>query len=396
MNWNRKRTYVVLGSTLVLAGAAATFVIGGQGAPAAASSTAAPAAATEVDVADVIERSIVEAQDFSGQIEAIDDVDVRPLVSGAIVGVHFKDAALVAKGARLFTIDPRPYKAAFDVAAAQVAAAQSRAGYASTDAARAERLLADNAIAKRDYDQVQNASREARANLQAAQAQLETARVNLGYTQILAPVAGRASHAELTVGNVVSAGAGAPVLTKIVSVSPIYASFEVDEQTYLKVLSREGKASIPVRIGLADEPGFSRQGLIDSVDNRLSAGSGTIRVRARINNPDGRLVPGLYARIEIAGGSPHAALLIADTAIGTDQDKKFVMVVDRADRVQRREVTLGGLHEGLRIIQAGLRPGERVIVDGVQRVAANDRVKPHMTAMPRAWRQAALLLTPRA
>jgi multidrug efflux system membrane fusion protein len=341
----------------------------------------APVVGPEVDVAKVVSSVITDFQDYSGKIEAIDDVDIRPLVSGTIVAVHFKDGALVKKGDLLFTIDQRLYQAEVDRAAAQVAAVQSRNGYAATDAARAERLLAQNAIAKRDYDQAQNASRESVANLKGAQAALEAAKVNLAYTQIVAPVSGRVSRAEMTVGNVVSAGANAPVLTKIVSVSPIYASFQVDEQTYLRFLSRDAKSAIPVSLGLANESGFSREGQVDSVDNRLDTSSGTIRVRARFDNANGQLVPGLYARVKVGGGAPHPAVMVDDAAIGTDQDKKFVMVVDNENRAQYREVTLGGLHNGLRIIEKGVQANDRIIVNGLQRARPNDVVKVNAIAM---------------
>jgi multidrug efflux system membrane fusion protein len=317
-------------------------------------------------------------------MEAVDKVEIRPLVPGTIVAVHFADGALVKKGDALFTIDPRPYVAAVDQAAAQLAAAQARNGYTSTDAARAERLLADNAIAKRDYDEKQNASHEAAANLKAAQAALETAKINLTYTQITAPVSGRVSRAEMTVGNIVSTGSSAPLLTTLVSVSPIYASFDVDEQTYLRYLSRDSRASVPVSLGLANEEGFSREGKVASVDNQLNTGSGTIRVRARFDNADASLVPGLYARIKVGGGTPHPAVLIDDAAIGTDQDKKFVMVVDADNRVQYREVTPGTLSEGMRVIVKGLQPGERIVVNGLQRVRPNDVVKANSVAMASA------------
>jgi multidrug efflux system membrane fusion protein len=338
-------------------------------------------AGSEVDVAMVVTETITDYQSYSGRLEAIDDVDIRPLVPGTIMAVHFKDGAMVNKGDPLFTIDQRLYQAEVDRAAAQVAAEQSRSGYTSADAQRADRLLPQNAIAKRDYDQAQKAANESSANLKAAKAALETAKVNLSYTRIFAPVAGRASRAEMTVGNIVSAGANAPVLTKIVSVTPIYASFQVDEQTYLRFLSRNSRTSVPVSLGLANEKGFSREGKIDSVDNRMDTGSGTIRVRARFDNADGELVPGLYARIKVGGGTPHLAVMVDDAAIGTDQDKKFVMVVDKENRAQYREVIVGPLHEGLRVIEKGVEPQERIIVNGLQRVRPNDAVKANSIKM---------------
>src|SRR3984957_8974445 len=380
---NRKSVVGALGALFVVGTVAGIgFSHGRDSSPVRAvqAAEAAPSAA-EVDVATVVSKTITDYQSYSGRLEAIDKVEIRPLVPGTIVAVHFKDGALVRKGDPLFTIDPRPYVAEVDRASAQLAAARARNGYTATDAARADRLLVDNAIAKRDYDQAQNAAREAQANLKAAQAALETAKINLTYTQIVAPVSGRVSRAEMTVGNIVSTGSSAPLLTTLVSVSPIYASFDVDEQTYLRYLSRDSRASVPVSLGLANEDGFSREGKGASVDNQLDAGSATIRVRARFDNADGSLVPGLYARIKVGGGTPHPAVLIDDAAIGTDQDKKYVMVVDKDNRAQYREVTLGTQSDGMRVIVKGLEPNERIVVNGLQRVRPNDVIKPNAVAM---------------
>jgi membrane fusion protein, multidrug efflux system len=379
MNVTRKRLCLALAAGLIATGIGAGALFHGLDLE-AAEAAAPPAPAAEVDVARVVVTTITDYQDYSGRLEAIDKVDIRPLVPGTITAVHFKDGSLVRKGDALFTIDERPYAAEVDRAAAQVAVAMAHNGYAVTDAARAGRLLADNAIAKRDYDQAQNAASEAAANLKAAQAALEAAKINLDYTHIVAPVSGRVSRAEMTVGNVVSTGASAPVLTTVVSVSPIYASFDIDEQTYLRYLSRH-KASVPVELGLADEAGFSREGAVDSVDNRMDTGSGTIRVRARFDNADGVLMPGLYARIKVGGGSPHPAVMVDDAAIGTDQDKKFVMVVGRDNRVQYREVEIGALHDGLRVIEKGVQANETIIVNGLQRAHASDLVKANLVAM---------------
>ncbi|WP_436209009.1 efflux RND transporter periplasmic adaptor subunit [Caballeronia sp. LjRoot31] len=369
---------------LVVAGGLCLLATGhlkGAGPAVAAEAAVAAAAHVEVDVATVVAKTITDYQDYSGRLAAIDKVEIRPLVSGTIIAVHFRDGDLVKKGDPLFTIDPRPYLAAVDQAGAQLAAAQAHEGYTSTDAARAVRLLADNAIAKRDYDLAQNASREAIANVKAAQAALETARINLAYAHITAPVTGRVSRAELTVGNVVSTGANAPLLTTLVSVSPIYAEFDADEQTYLRYLGRDSKETVPVLLGLANETGFSRTGVIYSVDNRLDTTSGTIRVRARFNNEDGTLVPGLYARVQVGGGVPHAAVLIDDAAVSTDQDKKFVMVLDANDRVHYREVVLGDQHDGLRVIRKGLVAGDRIVVSGLQRIHPEDVVRAKMVPM---------------
>lgn len=347
-----------------------------------ASSPAAPTIVPEVDVATVVQKTITDWQSYSGRLEAVEKVDVRSQVPGTIVSVNFKDGALVKKGDTLFVIDPRPYAAEVDRAQAQLAAAQARTGYTQSDWERAQRLLADNAIAKRDYDEKQNAAREASANLKAAQAAVETARINLGYTKIVAPVAGRVSRAEITVGNVVSAGASSAPLTTLVSVSPIYASFDADEQTYLQYLSRAKDGSkVPVELGLADESGYSRSGTIESVDNRLDTSSGTIRVRARFDNQDGALIPGLYARVKVGGSEPHPALLIDDAAVGTDQDKKFVLVVDQSNHVVYREISVGSMQGNLRVVKGGLQATDRIVVNGIQRVRPGDSVRAHMVPM---------------
>ncbi|VVD72844.1 efflux RND transporter periplasmic adaptor subunit [Pandoraea nosoerga] len=339
--------------------------------------------AVEVDVANVISRTVTDWQSYSGRLDAVDRVDIKPLVSGTITAVHFKDGQLVKKGDPLFTIDPRPYAAEVDRAAAQLASAQARDVFASTDLARAQRLIADNAIAKKDFDQKENAAREAAASVKAARAALEAARINLGYTQIVAPVSGRVSRAEITVGNTVSAGAQSPALTTVVSVSPIYAAFDVDEQTYLRYLSRDTAkpGGVPVDLGLANEAGYSRKGTVYSVDNRFDTTSGTIRVRARFDNTDGALVPGLYARIRVGGGEPHPALLVDQAAIGTDQSKKFVLVLDAQNKVQYREVQLGERHGGLVEVAGGLKEGERIVVNGLQRVRPGDAVSPKVVKM---------------
>lgn len=348
---------------------------------ASAPAQAAPMA-PEVDVASVLKKTVTDWQSYSGRLEAVDRVDIRPQVSGTIVSVNFKDGALVKKGQTLFVIDPRPYAAEVDRAKAQLAAAKAHDSYAEADWQRAQRLMADNAIAKRDYDEKQNNALGAAADVKAAQAALETAQINLGYTTIAAPVAGRVSRAEITVGNVVSSGAGAAPLTTLVSVSPIYASFDVDEQTYLRYIGRaRSGAEVPVELGLANETGYSRKGTIASVDNRLDTSSGTIRVRARFDNPDGTLVPGLYARVKVGGGQPHDALLIDEAAIGTDQDKKYVLVVDKQGAVAYREVKLGAQHGNLRVITAGLSAGDRIVVNGVQRVRPGQTVRAHMVPM---------------
>lgn len=347
------------------------------------SATAAVPPAASVDVAIVETRNIIDWHGYSGRLEAVDRVEIRPQVSGILTAVHFKDGSLVKKGDVLFTIDPRPYAAEVAHAEAQRTGAEARVAYTASDVARGQRLLADNAISKRDLEEKQNAAREATANLQSAQATLRIARLNLEYTQIKAPIDGRMSRAEATVGNLVTANASTS-LTTLVSSSHIYASFDVDEQTFLKVVNpaRTAKGTqLPVYLGLANEEGFPRQGRISSVDNRLDTTSGTIRVRAIFANPEGLLVPGLYARVRLGGGASHNAVLIDERAVGTDQDKRFVLVVDASNRTVYREVHPGATRGGLLVIEDGLKPGERIVVNGLQRVHPGDAVTPQLVPM---------------
>jgi multidrug efflux system membrane fusion protein len=369
---------------LVLAAAlAGLFSVGGGLAvfhtKAGAASATIPAAVT-VDVAEVASHVITDWQQYSGRLEAVERVEIRPQVSGILTVVHFKDGSLVRKGDPLFTIDPRPYAAEVARAEAQLAGAEARAAYTASDLARSERLLADNAIARRDFDEKQNAAREADASLQAARAALKVAQLNLEYTRITAPIAGRASRAEVTVGNLVAPGSG-PALTTLVSAGSVYAAFEVDEQSYLKVVSGAKGKALPIHLGLADEEGYPRVGRLSSVDNRLDSSSGTIRLRAIVDNPDGRLVPGLYARIQMGGASQRDALLVDEKAVGTDQAKRFVLVVGDGNQTVYREVQLGSVQDGLRIVESGLKTGERIVVNGLQRVRPGDTVNPNLVPM---------------
>lgn len=300
-------------------------------------------------------------------------------MSGTLTTVHFSDGSLVKKGDVLFTIDPRPYQAAVDHAKALVVSAEARVAYTGSDLARGKRLLDNNAIARRDYEEKRNASRRAVADLQASEATLESAQLNLEHTRILAPISGRMSRAEVTPGNVVAAGAGSAPLTSLVSVSRLYASFDVDDQSFLKVVNParvSGAREVPVYLGLANEENHPRPGKLASIDNTMDTSSGTIRVRAVFDNPDGTLVPGLYARIRLGGGAPHEAVLIDDRAIGTDQNKRFVVVVDETNKTSYREVHLGTSRKGWSVVETGLKAGERIVVNGLQRIRPGDVVAP--------------------
>jgi multidrug efflux system membrane fusion protein len=344
---------------------------------------AAPVAGpAEVDVATVVYKPVTDWQSYSGRLQAIDHVDIRAQVPGTIMAVYFKDGQMVKKGDPLFLIDPRTYSAAVDRAAAQLAAAHAHEKFTSADSQRAQKLLQGNAISQRDFDDRSNAALVATADVKAAEAALEDARVNLGYTKIVAPVDGRMSRAEQTVGNIVAAGFSSPALTTLVSMNPIYAGFDVDEQTYLKYLSQAADHDVAVRLGLANETGFSRTGKIASVDNQLNSTTGTIRVRASFDNADGVLLPGMFARVAVGGGTAHPAILIDDRAISTDQAKKYVLVLDDKDHAQYREVFPGLMVDGLRVVDSGLKPGERIVVNGLQRVHPGDPV--HAKVVPMA------------
>ena len=376
MSQQHKR--LVLAATL-----AGLFTLGGGLAVYHSQAGAAPvvaAPAATVDVAEVARRAVTEWQQYSGRLEAVERVEIHPQVSGILTAVHFKDGSLVKKGELLFTIDPRPFAAEVARAEAQQAAMEARVAYTASDLARGERLLAENAIARRDFDEKQNAAREAKANLQAARAALKVAQLNLEYTRITAPIAGRVSRAEVTVGNLVAAGNG-PALTSLVSADRIYAAFDVDEQSYLKVVNSAQGKDLPIHLGLADEDGYSLEGRLSSVDNRLDASSGTIRLRALVDNPDGRLVPGLYARIRLGGASQRDALLVDEKAVGTDQAKRFVLVVGESNQTAYREVQLGSVQDGLRVVESGLKAGERIVVNGLQRVRPGDPVTPNIVPM---------------
>ena len=286
----------------------------------AAQAQTAPAA-PQVDVAEVVNKSIVDWQRYSGRLEAIDRVDIRPLVSGTLTAVHFRDGTIVKKGDVLFTIDPRPYAAEVDRAAAALTAARAALPTPPANWRAASACWATTPSPAATSRKSRTPPAKPPPTCKAPRPRWTTP-LNLGYTRIEAPVAGRVSRAEVTVGNVVAAGAASVPLTTLVSVSKMYASFDVDEQTFLKYINpaRNGKAgSVPVELGLANEDGYSRTGVVQSVDNRLDATSGTIRVRAEFDNADGSLLPGLYARIRLGGTEPRQAVLIDEKAIGTDQ-----------------------------------------------------------------------------
>jgi multidrug efflux system membrane fusion protein len=384
---------------LVAAGAAYKLVPGMAGPAAGPPASAAP---TPVSVAVVEQKDTAIWSDFSGRVEAVGRVEVRPRAAGAILKAHFREGALVRQGDLLFTIDPAPYAAEVQGAEAQVASAQARLALGAKELQRAQQLVGNGFTPQRDVDQRVNELRAAEANLRAMQAALDTARLNLGYTEVRAPIAGRAGRIEVTAGNLVPAGPTAPVLTTLVSVSPIYASFEADEQSLARALAslpggganqsggddpRGGAditdelADIPVQMGTLGLAGTPFLGKLQLVDNVVDARSGTIRVRAAFDNPDGKLMPGQFARLRLGLARTEPALAIDERAIGTDQDRRFVMVVGDDNKVAYRQVALGPTADGLRLVTSGLKPGERIVVNGLQRIRPGATVAPETVAM---------------
>lgn len=327
---------------------------------------AAAPAAPPVSAAVVVEKAVLETQEFSGRLEAIDVVEIRSRVSGYITAVNFKPGAEVKKGDVLFVIDPRPYQAEADRTQAAAGAARARADLARLELQRADRLLADKAIAQREFDERDASQKELDASARAAAAEHEAARLNLAYTRVTAPINGRVSKAEITLGNLVDATA---VLTSVVSLDRIYASFDGDEDTYLRVSRRIHKGeAVDVKIGLANEQGYPHSGKLEFVDNQLDSRSGSVRMRATLANAERQLAPGLFARVQVAGGAPSQQILIQDRAISTDQDRKFVYVVDKEGKAEYRAVKLGPLDDNLRVVREGLKSGEKIVVNGLQRV----------------------------
>ena len=338
----------------------------------------------QVSVAGVISRQITEFDEFTGRFEAVERVEMRPRVSGYIASVNFTEGSDVNKGDVLFVIDPRPYQAERDRAQAQLAQARSQLTLARSERDRATSLLAQHAISQEEFDTRTAGREQAEANVAAAQAALDTAALNLTWTRVTAPISGRISRALVTSGNLVTSGQ--TLLTTLVSLDPIYVSFDGDEQVYLKYskLARTrgtAEAGNPVRVGLADESGYPHQGVMVFLDNALDPATGTIRSRARLDNHAGQFTPGLFARVQLLGNRKHDAVLINDSAVGTDQTVRYVLVVGAGNKVEYRPVELGPVIDGLRVVQSGLHGGETIVVNGLQRVRPGAQIQPQRVAM---------------
>ncbi|MGH6689653.1 MAG: efflux RND transporter periplasmic adaptor subunit, partial [Gammaproteobacteria bacterium] len=344
----------------------------------------------QVTVAEVLDREVTEWDEFTGRLEAVESVEVRPRVSGYVDAVRFTEGAIVRRGELLFQIDPRPFEAEVDRLRAELLRARATVQRADSELRRAERLRAENAISGEETDRRAAFAKESEAQVTAVQAALRAAELNLEFTRVTSPIDGLVSRAIVTKGNLVSSGQGeATLLTTVVSLDPIYAYFDADEQIFLKYTAiaangARGAArptALPIRMALASDEGFPREGRTDFFDNRLDGETGTIRVRAVFRNMDRTLTPGLFVRLRLAGTGSHRGLLIQDGAVGTDLGKKFVFVIGPDRRIAYREVTLGPLIDGLRVVHTGLAASDQVVVTGLQRVRAGVQVEPVVVAM---------------
>lgn len=376
-----------IGTVASIAGAAMYLDLPRGANAASETAAAAPAPAIPVTVATVEPRSISTWQEFSGRLEAVDRVQVRPRVAGMVQSVHFREGGLVKAGDLLVTIDPEPYQAAVAQAEGQVASAQARVELASTEFERGKNLASKNTISQSDLTQRQSARNEALANLQSAKAALKSAQLDLDYTQIRAPIAGRVGRIEVTVGNLVAAGSSSTPLTTLVSTDPIYASFDASEELVARTLAELPAANglpaieqVPVEVGTLSDNGTPIRGKLQLIDNEVNASSGTIRVRAIFNNPEGRLIPGQFVRVRMGQPKAEEHLLVSERAIGTDQDKKFVFVVDTSNTVAIRQIRLGSSVDGQRIVEEGLNAGDRIVVNGLQRIRPGAVVDPQAEA----------------
>jgi multidrug efflux system membrane fusion protein len=363
-------------------------------ATAALSACARPAAQAaappppQVTAAEVISRDLTEWDEFTGRLEAVNTVAVRPRVSGYVAAVRFEEGAIVSRGDLLFVIDPRPFQAEVDRLRAELLRARATIQRATSELQRAERLTTENAISHEELDRRAAFAQESAAQATAIEATLRAAELNLEFTRVTAPISGRVGRAIVTEGNLVSTGPGeATLLTTVVSLDPIYASFDADEQTFLRYgnLARAGKrasarqSGLPIQLALAGDEAFPREGKMDFLDNQMDPTTGTIGARAVFRNADLSLTPGLFVRVRLPGTARYRGLLIQDRAVGTDLDKRFVFVVSAASEIEHRVVTLGPIVDGLRVVRSGLDPGEVVVVNGLQRVRPG--VKVNVTAV---------------
>lgn len=326
------------------------------------------AAAPKVTVAQPLVAPVGEWSDHTGRAEAVDSVEIRPRASGHLQRVAFKEGELVKAGDLLFVVDPRPYGAALSRAQADLERAQVDQQQAQREATRAETLFKTRVITEQERDTQSSSLLQLMARAKVASAAVSSAQLDLEYAYVRAPIAGRIGRTMVTAGNLVGPAMPSP-LTTLVSVNPLHVYVDVDESNALR-LGRGTKGAPPVvaQVGFSDEPGHPHAATVDFVDNRVDPQTGTLRVRVVVRNDDGRLTPGLFARVRMPLGAAHDTVLVDDRAVGTDQDRRYVYVVDPQNKVQYRAVKLGPLHEGLRVVREGLTPADRVVVVGLQRV----------------------------
>jgi membrane fusion protein, multidrug efflux system len=369
---------------LGLAAIAAIVLYSSAGHSRAKPQAAARAALPQVQVAEVIHRPLREWQEFTGRLQAVNTVDVRPRVSGYIDRVAFTDGARVKKGQLLFQIDPRPFQAEVARLVAERTRNVSDLELAKANRARAERLISAHAISREEYERQVAAEASAQGALGSVDASLQEARLNREFTEVRAPIDGHVSRAVITAGNLVTS---ASLLTTLVSDDPVYVYFDADEQTYLRYAKAKHEhapavtGTSDIYIGLVDENGYPHPGRVDFIDNQVDPTTGTIRARAALANPDGRYTPGLFARVRLIGGEDHDSVLIEDRAVGTDLSKKFVLTLSKDNHIEYRLVELGPEINGLRVVTQGLAPNELIVVNGLQHVRPGQSVAATRVAM---------------
>jgi multidrug efflux system membrane fusion protein len=372
------RKVITYAAIAILTGIASVHYVSGVVAATPAAVPPAPA----VDIVVLQPQEIRSWAEFSGRLAPVESAAIKPLVGGTIQKVLFTEGQQVKKGEPLFVIDPRPHQASVQRAQAQLATAQSRAKLAQDELARAEQLIGAKLVSQSVYDSALSAHQVAQADVKQADAALNQAKLDLEYAHISAPISGRIGRAELTVGNVVDAGVNAPVLTQIVANDKLYAEFNVDEATYVQLVrNTKNVQAMPVELSLAGDKQAGYEGHIYAFDNRLDANSGTIRARAIFDNKDGALTAGMFANVRLGSAEKVQALLVPERAIGTNQSKKYVLVVDETNTANYREVTLGDHYEGQRVIQVGVNAGEKVIVNGLSHVRPKSVVNPTVAAV---------------
>lgn len=376
----RSETFSLLAITTCI------LTLGCHGEPPVVASVPPPA----VSVAAPVEREVIDFDEYTGRIAAVEEVEVRARVRGYLVKINFTEGVEVKEGDVLFEVDPRPFQAELDAAKGQVAQWEAKLARAEADVARNERLLPKGAASQKDLDSAIADRGEARAAIQSALAAVKRAALDVEFATVTAPVSGRVSRASVTRGNLVNAGGGeATLLTKIVSYNPIYVYFDIDERALVQYQQEVRKrasgservtnvreAKIPVQLGLAGESGFPHEGVVDFSNNQVNSQTGTIQVRGVFANANRLFTPGLFARVRVSVGDKYQAVLVPERAIGTDQGQKYLLAVNDKNVVEYRAVTLGRLHDSLRVIREGLKPGELVIVNGIQ------RARPGLTVTP--------------